>query len=88
MARAQGAEWDERKAALDRGTMHCALLLRIMKIHEYQGKEILAKFGVPLPRGMDIEGVAHDTPEKIHTEFVDPALGAWAHGSSRATRWT
>ncbi len=25
--------------------------------------------------GMDIEGVAHDTPEKIHTDFVDPALG-------------
>jgi succinyl-CoA synthetase beta subunit len=25
--------------------------------------------------GMDIEGVAHDTPEKIVTEFVDPALG-------------
>ena len=25
--------------------------------------------------GMDIEQVAHDTPEKIHKEFVDPALG-------------
>jgi succinyl-CoA synthetase beta subunit len=25
--------------------------------------------------GMDIEGVAHDTPEKIITEIVDPALG-------------
>ena len=25
--------------------------------------------------GMDIEGVAHDTPEKIITELVDPALG-------------
>ncbi len=25
--------------------------------------------------GMDIEGVAHDTPEKIHTDFVDPATG-------------
>jgi succinyl-CoA synthetase beta subunit len=25
--------------------------------------------------GMDIEGVAHDTPEKIHTDFVDPAVG-------------
>ncbi|MEY3445758.1 MAG: Succinyl-CoA ligase [ADP-forming] subunit beta [Pseudomonadota bacterium] len=25
--------------------------------------------------GMDIEGVAHDTPEKIVTEFVDPAVG-------------
>ena len=23
-----------------------------MKIHEYQGKEILAKFGVPVPRGI------------------------------------
>ncbi|MEJ7686392.1 MAG: ADP-forming succinate--CoA ligase subunit beta [Variovorax sp.] len=25
--------------------------------------------------GMDIEGVAHDTPEKIITDFVDPAVG-------------
>ncbi|MEO7549432.1 MAG: ADP-forming succinate--CoA ligase subunit beta [Ramlibacter sp.] len=25
--------------------------------------------------GMDIEGVAHETPEKIHTDFVDPATG-------------
>src|SRR3990167_7404755 len=25
--------------------------------------------------GMDIEGVAHDTPEKIVTEIVDPSLG-------------
>ncbi|WP_304309319.1 ATP-grasp domain-containing protein, partial [Pseudacidovorax intermedius] len=23
-----------------------------MKIHEYQGKELLAKFGVPVPRGI------------------------------------
>ena len=23
-----------------------------MKIHEYQGKEILRKFGVPVPRGI------------------------------------
>lgn len=25
--------------------------------------------------GMDIEQVAHDTPDKIHREFIDPALG-------------
>ena len=25
--------------------------------------------------GMDIEQVAHDTPEKIHKEWIDPALG-------------
>ena len=25
--------------------------------------------------GMDIEQVAHDTPEKIHKEFIDPAIG-------------
>ena len=25
--------------------------------------------------GMDIEGVAHDTPEKIITEIIDPAMG-------------
>ena len=28
--------------------------------------------------GMDIEGVAHDTPEKIITEIIDPALGLTA----------
>jgi succinyl-CoA synthetase beta subunit len=29
--------------------------------------------------GMDIEQVAHDTPEKIHTFTVDPATGAMPH---------
>jgi len=28
--------------------------------------------------GMDIEQVAHDTPEKIHKEFIDPTLGLQA----------
>jgi succinyl-CoA synthetase beta subunit len=27
--------------------------------------------------GMDIEDVAHDTPEKIHTFGIDPATGVW-----------
>jgi acyl-CoA synthetase (NDP forming) len=25
---------------------------KVMKIHEYQGKEILRQFGVPVPRGI------------------------------------
>ena len=29
--------------------------------------------------GMDIEGVAHDTPEKIHTITIDPATGLMPH---------
>ena len=29
--------------------------------------------------GMDIEKVAHDTPEKIHTVTVDPATGIFPH---------
>ena len=29
--------------------------------------------------GMDIEGVAHDTPEKIHTITIDPATGFMPH---------
>ena len=29
--------------------------------------------------GMDIETVAHDTPEKIHTFTIDPATGLMAH---------
>ena len=33
-----------------------------MKIHEYQGKELLRKFGVPVPRGL----VAR-SPERLIT---------------------
>src|SRR4051812_34072332 len=29
--------------------------------------------------GMDIEEVAHATPERIHTFFIDPATGVWPH---------
>jgi succinyl-CoA synthetase beta subunit len=29
--------------------------------------------------GMDIEEVAHDTPDKIITFFIDPATGVWPH---------
>src|SRR5689334_10602169 len=29
--------------------------------------------------GMDIEAVAHDTPDKIHTFSIDPATGVWPH---------
>ena len=29
--------------------------------------------------GMNIEEVAHDTPEKIHTFSIDPATGVWPH---------
>jgi succinyl-CoA synthetase beta subunit len=29
--------------------------------------------------GMDIEDVAHNTPEKIHTFSIDPATGVWPH---------
>jgi succinyl-CoA synthetase beta subunit len=29
--------------------------------------------------GMDIEEVAHNTPEKIHTIQIDPATGVWPH---------
>lgn len=36
-------------------------------------------FVVSTEGGMDIETVAHDTPEKIHTFSVDPATGVQAH---------
>ena len=36
-------------------------------------------FVVSTEGGMDIEGVAHDTPEKIHTFSVDPATGVMPH---------
>src|SRR5919206_4579391 len=36
-------------------------------------------FVVSTEGGMDIETVAHDTPEKIHTFSVDPATGVMPH---------
>src|SRR6476659_2576988 len=36
-------------------------------------------FVVSTEGGMDIETVAHDTPEKIHTFSVDPATGIMPH---------
>ena len=36
-------------------------------------------FVVSTEGGMDIEAVAHDTPEKIHTFSVDPATGIMPH---------
>src|SRR5438105_323901 len=41
-----------------------------MKIHEYQAKELLRKFGVAVPRGL-----AARSPEKIMKETIDPAIG-------------
>src|SRR5438094_855226 len=50
-----------------------------MKIHEYQAKEILRKYGVATPRGVPCfsveEEVAAKTPEKIHKVFIDPGTG-------------
>jgi succinyl-CoA synthetase beta subunit len=36
--------------------------------------------------GMDIEAVAHATPERIHTFTVDPATGVWPHHSLMLAR--
>ncbi|MBV1704255.1 MAG: ADP-forming succinate--CoA ligase subunit beta [Hyphomicrobiales bacterium] len=36
--------------------------------------------------GMDIEKVAHETPEKIHTVMVDPATGVMPHHGRTAAR--
>ena len=38
-----------------------------MKVHEYQGKEILARYGVPVPRGILITdaGEARAAAEKL-----------------------
>src|SRR4051812_8211467 len=36
-------------------------------------------FVVSTEGGMDIEAVAHDTPEKIHTFDIDPATGVMPH---------
>ena len=36
--------------------------------------------------GMDIEEVAHATPERIHTFTIDPATGVWPHHSLMLAR--
>src|ERR687884_284464 len=43
-------------------------------------------FVVSTEGGMDIETVAHDTPEKIHTFSVDPATGIMPHHGRAVAR--
>jgi len=43
--------WSTKTLDFDEGTD--------VKIHEYQGKEILKKFGVAVPRGADQDPEAH-----------------------------
>ncbi len=43
-------------------------------------------FVVSTEGGMDIEAVAHDTPEKIHTIPVDPATGVMPHHGRAVAR--
>ncbi len=43
-------------------------------------------FVVSTEGGMDIEQVAHDTPEKIITFSVDPATGVMPHHAARSPR--
>ncbi|MFL5163937.1 MAG: ATP-grasp domain-containing protein, partial [Microvirga sp.] len=43
-------------------------------------------FVVSTEGGMDIEQVAHDTPEKIHTVSVDPATGIMPHHGRRVAK--
>src|SRR6266851_10279260 len=54
-----------------------------MKIHEYQGKELLRKFGVPVPRGL----VARSPEEAYHaakeTESEVVVVKAQIHAGGR-----
>ena len=43
-------------------------------------------FVVSTEGGMDIEKVAHDTPEKIHTFSIDPATGVMPHHGRTVAR--
>ena len=45
-----------------------------MKIHEYQGKEILKKFGVPTPTGMITQDVSEAAIKKIVDELGLPVV--------------
>src|SRR4030095_4577528 len=54
-----------------------------MKIHEYQGKELLKKFGVPVPRGVVARSVeeAFDAAKELGTPVV--VVKAQIHAGGR-----
>jgi succinyl-CoA synthetase beta subunit len=54
-----------------------------MKIHEYQAKELLKKFGVPVPRGMVARSIqeAHQAAKELGTEVV--VVKAQIHAGGR-----
>ena len=49
-----------------------------MNIHEYQAKQIFAKYGVPTPRGI----VANTKPRSMRAAAVSAAASSWH------ARWT
>jgi succinyl-CoA synthetase beta subunit len=58
-----------------------------MKVHEYQGKEVLAKHGVPVPRGIVITDAeaARAAAEELGGRVVVKAQTARAAASSSPT---
>src|ERR1700694_5970834 len=54
-----------------------------MKIHEYQGKELLKKFGVPVPRGLVARSPdeAYDAAKELGTDVV--VVKAQIHAGGR-----
>ncbi len=57
-----------------------------MKIHEYQAKAILAKFGVPVPRGEVVvkKGEAEAAAERLGTPVVVVKAQIYAGGRGKA----
>ena len=51
-----------------------------MNIHEYQAKKLLAKYGVPIPKG----GIAHSATEAIYQANELIILSRWFRYSSAA----
>src|SRR6267142_1227097 len=56
---------------------------QIMKIHEYQGKELLKKFGVPVPRGLVARSPeeAYQAAKELGTDVV--VVKAQIHAGGR-----
>jgi len=54
-----------------------------MKIHEYQGKELLRKFGVPVPRGLVARSPeeAYQAAKELGTDVV--VVKAQIHAGGR-----
>src|SRR5258708_35603280 len=69
-------------AHVGRGTGYCDKTPRLMKVHEYQAKELLRRFGVPTPRGIVVDN-ADDARQAAKQLGGRVAVEAQIHAGGR-----